>query len=81
MKAYYTTWIVMLLLAACNKSGNTNAKASQESPYKEAATEYSDSVKTAGHESGRVCVSEDGRVSIESGIVPGSGTSSDFWAK
>lgn len=82
MKAYYTTWIVMLLLAACNKSGNTNnTKAIQESPYEEAATEYSDSVKTAGHESGRVCVSEDGRVSIESGIVPSSGTSPDFWAK
>lgn len=82
MKAYYTAWIVMLLLAACNESGNTNnAKAIQESPYEETSTEYSDSVKTAGYESGRVCVSEDGRVSIESGVIPGGGTSPDFWAK
>lgn len=35
----------------------------------------------ADYEGGKVCVSADGRVTIESGMYSGGGTSPDFWSK
>lgn len=35
----------------------------------------------AGREDGDVCVSQDGRVTIESGVIPGGGSAPDYWAR
>lgn len=83
MRAYRTAGIAIILLAACNNGGNTRTggTATTELTHGEDSAEYSDMAEQGKYEDGRVCVSEDGRVSIESGIVPGGGTSPDFWAK
>jgi hypothetical protein len=78
-KSYYCIIGISLILTAC---GNKN---SDTEPHDDTAyttyTEDSDKINPNTYEGGHICVSEDGHFTIESGIVPGSGTSPDYWSK
>jgi len=79
MKVYYIAGIFLLVLTACgNKTVDT---VPQDNAEDTVCTEDVDNVEPETYEDDHVCVSEDGRITIESGIVPGSGTSPDYWAK
>lgn len=82
MKAYYITGVTLFILTACG-SGYDKKRDTCPQDLTEtiSRTENPDSVELESYEDSHICVSEDGRVSIESGIVPGGGTAPDYWAK
>lgn len=82
MQRYYIAVISLLVLAACS-NGNVKNKDSEPQDSVEVAVCSDDSDdEGAGTDDDRhVCVSEDGRITIESGIVPGGGTAPDYWAR
>ena len=82
MQMYYIAVISLLVLTACN-NGNVKNKNSEPQDSVEVAV-CSDCTEDDGadtYDDGHVCVSEDGRITIESGIVPDGGTSPDYWAR
>lgn len=68
---------LLLLLLVFYSCGN---KPIADDEYKRTEFEYVDESENDSDRGGYVCTSEDGRVSIESGIYPGGGTSPDFWS-
>lgn len=79
MKAHYIISLSLLLLTACgNKTENTE---SQDDAEDTVYAEYIDDDESETYSGGHVCVSEDGRITIESGQIPGGGTSPEYWAK
>lgn len=80
MKIIYLS-VIMSLLAACGNGAN---RAEAEDVLIDStgisAEDYSEDEEEM-FEGGKVYVSEDGRVTIESGVCPNGGTSPDYWAK
>lgn len=82
-------WMKMLCLlsitaifAACgNKAADTKVIAGQNITGDMDINNLSGDDAEGIFEGGQVCVSEDGRVTIESGIYPDGGTAPDYWAK
>lgn len=81
MKAYYVLGISLFCLTACGHGNNKNKDTDlQDSTEEIAYIESTDSGELETYEDSHVCVSEDGRVTIKSGMVPGGGTAPDYWA-
>lgn len=82
MRAYYVIGVSLLCLIACGNRNDKNRGGTLQNSVEDIAyTENTDSAESEIYENGHVCVSEDGRVTIESGMVPGGGTAPDYWAK
>lgn len=71
---YLSTLLLALVFSSC---GN---KPIAEDEYKRTEFEYVDETEDNSDRGGYVCTSDDGRISIESGIYPEGGTSPDFWS-
>lgn len=54
---------------------------SQDDKYAFVYDEYYDENKPRVYEGGHVCVSEDGRVTVESGTMPCGGNSPEYWSR
>ena len=82
MKALYLSFLV--ILAGCaNKVQNTDATKKPTDTINteveiDDCDEVDDDEESVG---GHVCVSDDGKIAIESGIYPYGGTSPDYWAE
>lgn len=80
MKVIYLSVIVALLAACCNGAKRVETEDVLIDSTGISAEDYSEDEKEM-FEGGKVYVSEDGRVTIESGVCPNGGTSPDYWAK
>jgi hypothetical protein len=79
MKTHYIITLSLLLLTACgNKTENAE---SQDEAEDTVDTEYIDNNESETYSDGHVCVSEDGRITIKSGVIPDSGTSPGYWTQ
>lgn len=74
--------LMPLLLTACGGGDNASGGTAIRMSSVETETEPADGeeLEPAYHD-GDVCVSQDGRISIESGVMPGGGTAPDYWAR
>lgn len=80
-----TTFLILLLAlqASCShhpKQGEAGEHSEYETSQETTQSEEDLYVHPAMFEGGDIFVSEDGRVTIESGICPGSGTATTYWA-
>lgn len=72
--------VACLLFTATACSSRSKEINPQDSADVETMIEYADSSE-CDYNDGRVCQSEDGCITIESGMAPDGGTSPDFWAR
>lgn len=79
ISAYIVVAFFLFVATACsniNKSINP-----EDSVDLDEILEYTDDTEYDDYKDGHVCISEDGRISIESGMVPDGGTAPDYWAR
>lgn len=82
MKVIYLSVIIAVLAACGNGANRAEAETSLTDSMGIDVVDYSEEKDEEEiFEGGKVFVSEDGRVTIESGVCPDGGTSPDYWAK
>lgn len=82
---YNITCIILLFFISCSngydKKRDTIPQDSTEANPKLTDSDSIDSTESETYEKGHICISNDGRISIESGVGSDDGTSPDYWAK
>ena len=82
MKTIYILTLTAALVACGMAAKDADTTVGQDAVSNTGMDDLTEETGNEGiFEGGKICASEDGRVTIESGIYPDGGTSPDYWAK
>ena len=82
MKTIYILTLIVALVSCGMTARDAETTVGQSAISNMGMDDLTENINNEGiFEGGKICASEEGRVTIESGIYPDGGASSDYWAK